>query len=255
MAYEQSNQRDLDRRGSPYEPQRANAPTGRTRALSNASTARNETNMQDYTRLRPQVPINEAVVSAFDKAETANHVPPELIAQITESVIKQLKSTGIESSYTPVPQTNTHPPPPLQQPAPQSPSTMSGCSPQLGSRNVDTPPSPQKHTHYPNGSPVASNQTFPPPQSPTRGLPGVHFHDRRTSSPLSQDSETPRSPARPKGPERLGTENNETTLEKIWGPLFDEQGHATKRIGQLLRGLAIHIVSYKHIYPYACNAD
>ena len=254
MAYAQSNQRDLDRRASPHDPQRVNAPTGRTRASSNASTARNDTSMQDHARLRPQVPINEAVVSAFDKAETANHVPPELIAQITESVIKQLKSSGIESSSTPVPQTNTHPPPPVQQSAPQSPSTMSGCSPQLGSRNVYTPPSPQKHTHYPNGSPVASNQTFPPPQSPTRDSASVH-HDRRTSSPLSQDSEITRSPTRPKGPERLGTENNETTLEKIWGPLFDEQGNATKRLGQLLRGLAIRIVSYKHIYCYVCNAD
>ena len=33
-----------------------------------------------------------------------------------------------------------------------------------------------------------------------------------------------------------------TTLEKIWGPLFDNDGHSTVRLGQLLRGLAVHIV-------------
>ena len=33
-----------------------------------------------------------------------------------------------------------------------------------------------------------------------------------------------------------------TTLEKIWGPLFDNDSHATARLGQLLRGLAVYIV-------------
>ena len=34
----------------------------------------------------------------------------------------------------------------------------------------------------------------------------------------------------------------ETTLEKVWGQLFDEVGNPTLRLGQLLRGLAVHIV-------------
>jgi hypothetical protein len=33
-----------------------------------------------------------------------------------------------------------------------------------------------------------------------------------------------------------------TTLEKIWGKLFEE-GKPTKRVGQLLRGIAVHLVS------------
>ena len=201
--------------------------------------------MQDHARFRPQVPINEAVVSAFDKAETANHVPPELIAQITESVIKQLKNNGISDSSTPVPQVAAHPPPPpVQQPVPQSPSTVSASSPPIGPRNVYTPPSPHKQqSQLPNGSPQVPSQTLPPPpQSPVRDRPTVSFQDRRASSPLSQSSTGSRSPSRPKGPERLSTGSNETTLEKIWGPLFDEHGKATKRLGQLLRGLAVHIV-------------
>lgn len=242
MAYEAS-QRDLDPRATLSDSYHSNATTTRIRASSNTSNARNDPGMQDHTGFKPQVPINEAVVSAFDKAETANHVPPELIAQITESVIKQLKASGISDSNTPVPQTNAYPPPPVQQPAPQSPSTMSGSSPPIGSRNVYTPPSPHKHPQYPSGSPQAPHQSFPPPQSPTRDRPTASFQDRSTSSPLSQSSTASLSPTRPKGPERLSTGTNETTLEKIWGPLFDEHGDATKRLRQLLQGLAIHIVS------------
>ena len=33
-----------------------------------------------------------------------------------------------------------------------------------------------------------------------------------------------------------------TTLENIWGSLFDKDGEPTARLGQLLRGLAMHIV-------------
>ena len=244
MAYEAS-QRDLDPRATLSDSYNSNAPTTRTRASSNGPSARYDTGMQDHTRLKPQMPVNDAVVSAFDKAETANHVPPELIAQITESVIKQLKTSGISDSNTPVPQSNAHPPPPVQHSAPHSPSTMSGSSPPIGSRNVYTPPSPHKHPQYPNGSPQAPQQSFAAPLSPTKDRPTASFQDRRTSPPLSQGSTASHSPARPKGPERLSTGSNETTLEKIWGPLFDEHGDATKRLGQLLRGLAIHIVSVK----------
>ena len=34
-----------------------------------------------------------------------------------------------------------------------------------------------------------------------------------------------------------------TALENIWGPLFGEGCHPTARLSQLLRGLAVHIVS------------
>ena len=33
-----------------------------------------------------------------------------------------------------------------------------------------------------------------------------------------------------------------TTLEKIWQPLFTEDGRPTFRLGQFLRGIALHIV-------------
>jgi predicted phosphohydrolase len=48
--------------------------------------------------------------------------------------------------------------------------------------------------------------------------------------------------ARPKPPSRETTLTEMTTLEKIWGKLFEE-GRPTKRLGQLLRGIAVHLVS------------
>lgn len=41
-------------------------------------------------------------------------------------------------------------------------------------------------------------------------------------------------------PARASTENM-TTLEKIWGKMFDD-GQPTPRLSQLLRGIAVHLV-------------
>ncbi|KAI4104296.1 MAG: hypothetical protein LQ339_003915 [Xanthoria mediterranea] len=208
------------------------------------STARSESVMPEHPRLQTQ-PIKEAVGNAFQ-----SDVPPELIAQITQSVLNQLKTSGMESSAaTPVPPPSAKypPPPPLQQPMPQSPSTASASSPPMPTR-VFTPPSPHKHTDYPShGSPSSQSGVFPAPthspqepRSPIREPQTSSFYERRTSSPLSQSSES--SNARPKGPARLSTMTEETTLEKIWGQLFNEAGRPTPRLGQFLRGLAVHII-------------
>ncbi|KAL8736461.1 MAG: hypothetical protein Q9166_000253 [cf. Caloplaca sp. 2 TL-2023] len=209
------------------------------------SAARSEATMPDRgARVQPQ-PINDAIGSAFQ-----SDVPPELIAQITANVLNQLKTSGIESTTTPVDppsQTKYPPPPPVQRPVPQSPSTLSGSSPPMHTR-MFTPPSPQKHSDCPNhGSPMSQSAVFPAPthspqepRSPDRESQTSSFYERRTSSPLSQTSES--SSTRPKGPARLSTMTEETTLEKIWGQLFDEQGHPTNRLGQFLRGLAVHII-------------
>ena len=198
--------------------------------------------MADQARYtRSQQPVDEAVSSAFNTADTAHHVPPELIAQITESVIKQLKTTAVgESGTTPIPQgQNNYPPPPVHQPVPLSPSTISGSSPPTVNRKVYTPPSPQKNSDYTGHSSPPPSTAYPQPHSP-RETPAAHFGERRASSPLSQGSET--SHTRPKGPVRLSTGKEETTLEKIWGQLFDEECHPTTRLGQFLRGLAVHII-------------
>jgi hypothetical protein len=46
----------------------------------------------------------------------------------------------------------------------------------------------------------------------------------------------------PRFTSRLSTSEETTTLEKIWGSLFDKDGQPTTRLSQLLRGLAMHIV-------------
>ena len=213
-----------------------------------ASTARRGSMMPEQNRYAPpQKPIDEAVTKAFDKAgaETSNNIPPDLIAQITQSVIKQLQTGGGLDGSTPVPpQKSFSPPPPsMHHPAPLSPSTASGASQNMPNR-VYTPPSPIKHSDYPNQDPSQSQPGYIPDSLPSpRQEKAAYLNSRRSSSPHSQTSESSdRAHVRPKGPARLSTSKEETTLEKIWGQLFDEDGRATKRLGQFLRGLAVHIV-------------
>ena len=211
------------------------------------SAARHRPAMPDQHRYAPpQKPIDEAVSNAFDRAgaETSNYVPPELIAQITQNVIKQLQTGGGLDASTPIPPSQSRfspPPPPMHQPVPLSPSTASGTSPNLPNR-VYTPPSPHKHQDYPSHtSPVS--QSGPMADNHQGEHRPAHFTPRRSSSPLSHNSDaSDKVYTRPKGPSRLSTGKEETTLEKIWGQLFDEDSHPTVRLGQFLRGLAVHIV-------------
>lgn len=228
------------------------AQTSKQRPKSQAY-ARDDSAMPERSHVAPPQKVDEAVNSAFDRAgkETQNYVPPELIAQITQNVIKQLQSGGLDAS-TPIPSQNRFsPPPPIQQPVPLSPSTASGTSTSMPNRPVYTPPSPQKHQDYPNHSSPESTTRFTMPEgppSPTLPKTAQFSPRRRSSSPQSQMSEPVEKPTRPKGPSRLSTSKEETTLERIWGQLFDEEGHPTARLGQLLRGLAVHIVRSKIQY-------
>jgi hypothetical protein len=43
-------------------------------------------------------------------------------------------------------------------------------------------------------------------------------------------------------PTRSMTDEEETVVEKMWQPLFDEAGMPTARLGQVLRGLALHLI-------------
>lgn len=243
------------------------------------SLSRHGSSMPDHNRYAPpQKPIDEAVSNAFDRAGAENpnyDVPPELIAQITQNVIKQLQTGGGLEGSTPIPSQSRFSPPAPQQPVPISPSTASGTSLNMSTR-LYTPPSPPRHSDLPNyTSPQSQSGCLPDkPQSPrlersaqsqSGRLPdkpqsprldrSAHLSPRRSPSPsYSQTSESSeKAYTRPKGPSRLSTSKEETTLEKIWGQLFDEESHPTNRLGQFLRGLAIHIVCcisrVEHPYP------
>ena len=229
---------------------------------SKPSRPRSRQSSRDRSDSQPQQPINEAVSSALhDKMDMSSSIPPELVAQITESVLKQIQSTTLngglsmpsQQPFYPPPPTQQHvplhQPTPTQQPIPISPSTThSGNSPPNPTRNVYTPPSPQKNPDYVivgSTQPTPEPTTYAQPPSPPRQPYVPHSDEQRSASRASvtsHSSET-KSHARPRGPARLSTSKEETTLEKIWGQLFDEQGNATARLGQFLRGLAIHLVS------------
>ena len=217
------------------------------------SDAHQGSTMPDPNRYAPPNKVDEAVTSAFDRAgaETKNNASTELIDKITQ----QLQSSGLDGTTPAPPQPHySTPPPPIQQPVPLSPSTASGASTNMPNR-VYTPPSPQKHPDYPTHPSPESHMRYAPDgvQSPTqsRAAQSQFSPPRRSSSPQSQASDTAADkPDRPNGPSRLSTSKEETTLERIWGQLFDEEGNPTTRLSQFLRGLAVHIVCLITSYKY-----
>ena len=66
--------------------------------------------------------------------------------------------------------------------------------------------------------------------------------DLRTTSQDPTSKSNDRYSSNPRCPSRLSTNEETTTLQKIWGSLFDEDCQPTARLGQLLQGLAMHIV-------------
>ena len=197
---------------------------------------------------QPRRPIAEAVNHAFDDARVPG-ISQEVMAQITQNVIEQLKKSGtLGGAQTPTvpahphplqPPTPQHPPPAQQQhfQPPPSPSMNSNGSPPPPSRNNFTPPSPSKHTEqYPPDSPhsktsAAAGAATSPMRTP---------EERRPSSRTSNRSDT--KELRPKPVAREPSSKEETTLEKIWGQLFDMENVPTARLKQFLRGLAVHLV-------------
>ncbi|KIW63308.1 hypothetical protein PV04_10164 [Phialophora macrospora] len=184
-------------------------------------------------------PINEAVTSAFNTTEATStaSLPPDLLqqltSQITANVLQQLKASSL-----PLP---THQPPALGSHMDASSSTAG--SPPLDRATVYTPPSPHRYADD-TGAGQPSPQ-FPAPSSQTSYRVPSPINDRRAISPLSQPgqvSESETNESRPKGPKRMSTGGDATILERVWGQLFTEQGQATPRLGQFLRGIAVHLI-------------
>ena len=231
-----------------------------TQERSPRSPPPGETSSRRTSTSRPmsrQGPINEAVSDAFQDANAANTISPEMLDRITQSVIQKL---GLENLTPTAPHQSQFPAaPPLAAPnrdshPPLSPSTThSGTSPTLQNR-VMTPPSPHRQPDYlgpASPSLPPPSRATEPPMSPNRNPRQATLSPNRSSSPVSQVSDDSNDyvgqASRPRGPVRLHTGLEMTTLEKIWGALFNEQGKATLRLGQFLRGLATHIVG--HAFP------
>ncbi|KAL1956924.1 hypothetical protein VTO42DRAFT_6671 [Malbranchea cinnamomea] len=177
---------------------------------------------------------------------SSSYLSPEIISQITATVIQQLKSMNFQNNAGPLQQQQQQQPPPRSpqtphpsqnpslSPFPLSASTQSDYSPSTAHTKVYTPPSPYK----------SSEEQFysspPPGQVPHRSHSRMH---RRPTPEQDKSSYGGGMEAK----ERLGQASRrvareETTMEKIWGHLFDRDGKPTHRLGQFLRGIAVHLI-------------
>lgn len=190
--------------------------------------------------------IDNAVSSAFHSSGSPGYLSPEVLSQITATVIQQLKTTGLDNlqgSGTPPPRSQSQQPP------------------------WQTDGSLRLHAESPPAIPLQRSSSIPPPNSASDNIhtgnfqpyvsPGytsdIHLSPKPTPDPLvnrrgsisSQGSDrshhSHHKAERPKPPDRDATVMEMTTLERIWGKLF-EDGKATKRLGQFLRGIAVHLV-------------
>ena len=174
-------------------------------------------------------PIFDSVNSAFDNSTAAKQVDPDIIAQITEQVRNQVLDSlkGIVPQPTPGLPKSSAPEQSFFQRSPTNSTT-----PSIPPRDVYTPPSPHRHDSADSSA----------PQSPLRDPRVSAFRDElksRSKEPLADGFvDASRRPP----PQRQTTSDEETTLERIWQPLFDADGNPTTRLGQFLRGLAIHII-------------
>ncbi|PYH44869.1 uncharacterized protein BP01DRAFT_357218 [Aspergillus saccharolyticus JOP 1030-1] len=186
--------------------------------------------------------INEAVNSAFRQAETPAYLSPDVVSQITATVIQQLKATGLDGLHSeqqpPASSPQWAPPPPQSTGPTYGEPTYPTAAPQAA-----PPPPPPKvgpdHSDYPTPVPPAGRPVSPHLYPGASSGPST---DRR-GSPASQVSDHNHTvdSSRPKPPSRDVTVTEMTTLEKIWGKLF-VKGKPTERLGQLLRGVAVHLI-------------
>ncbi|KAL1792784.1 hypothetical protein ACET3X_009291 [Alternaria dauci] len=177
-----------------------------------------------------QQPLKSAIGHAFEKSDAARVVDPHLIAQITEqvkkSVLDEIKSSGMAG--TTLPQAVPASP---QQWSPPSPVSTSNSIPP---RDVYTPPSP-KRTDFPRQPSPERDPLYRDPL--LDGNSDIPTPRPERSAPAERE----RPSARPGPGPRMMTEDY-TPIEKMWQRLFEADGQPLPRLGQLLRGLALHLI-------------
>lgn len=245
-------------------PYQAEGARSRSRASSSARATYD--NYQTTSQ-----PIHDAVTNVFDSSSgAASRVPPDIVKQLTEDikaeVLQTLKQSGLLSPQTQQPpqQINfpqTTPLAPQPQPyIPHSP-TSTDTTKSIPTRPVHTPPSPARRSS--NGSSLPDHHLpqdlHHPSVDGTREDLSGRYGDRTENVPLrrtetssfssrqvprdrsAEDSDSSRR--RPPHISRHMTDEEETVVEKMWQPLFSSDGKPTPRLGQFLRGLALHLVS------------
>ncbi|KAK7518560.1 hypothetical protein IWZ03DRAFT_149278 [Phyllosticta citriasiana] len=244
MAYEHrtydSTAYDLSRHDSTNSITRDHvSPVDRPGSRPRLSRAPFSDRSQNSPRISPQdsQPVKEAVNDHLRRSGAISQLDPSIVAQITEEVRKQV----IDSLRGPG-----------QQPSPKpSPNQTSADPP----RDVYTPPSPSRNENeYPVSprspvSPSSSAQDLHRRSSPKeRGDQLAKNGGVRAASSLvasdhgSLDGTNAQQPSR-SSPYARSAEIEETAIEKTWRPLFDSEGQPTARLGQFLRGLALHLIN------------
>ncbi|KAJ5772998.1 hypothetical protein N7457_007894 [Penicillium paradoxum] len=215
-------------------------------------------NAEPYIYPQPQRPsstntgnFDDAVNSAVHNSGPTGYLTPEVLSQITATVIQQLKTTGLDNlqgSSAPPPRSQS------QQPSWQTDSYLQGLvnqsppiEPPQRSSSIPPPSSFSDNTHagsFPPYVPSGFASDGPPDLKPTP-CPSADTASVGSSSFSSQSSEhsqySSHKPERPRPPDREATVVEMTTFERYWGKLF-EDGKATKRLGQFLRGIAVHLI-------------
>lgn len=217
---------------------------GRSRAPSSAPPPK-------LQHPQPQRPAQETVSNAHEQADTSTQVNPDLVAQITEQVIASLKLSGvpIQAEPTKEPDHRKDSDVDFGEATPRAEYTHSSAH--AGPpRNIMTPPQSYTSSNVSSTEPDVRAAQFDGGGF-GKGFPDLHhpsYDDDEMESPKhTSPRRTQRSPLRteiprPK-PVAQVSDDDFTTLEKVWQPLFGNDGNATPRLGQFLRGLALHIVS------------
>lgn len=153
-----------------------------------------------------------------------NGVSPELMERITEQITEKVKKELFEH-FKQTGNIEEPKPTPMQRAASNKSNSTSSPPPPI--RRVYTPPSPAQvpQNHSPPMGPSRS-----PPASPLDKPSGVRFSN--------QDPKV----NRPSAGLRTYSSLELSTIDKRWGRLFDNEGSPTERLGQILRGLANHLI-------------
>lgn len=205
----------------------------RSRANSNAR----------YSSVNTSTPLHTAVNSAVRNADTSSQVDPNLVAHITEQVTKNvinaMKASGMTGSPSASETSETVHPSSFMNTGSDSRNSQSPANSTPTSLPPRyTPPSPIGIYDGPNDRSASPETFYSEPGTNSNDTPRPTWHRDRQRSP-SRNDDTPIT--RPNLP-RAATAIHETTvLENVWQPLF-EGGIPTARLGQFLRGIAIHLV-------------
>ncbi|KAJ5513187.1 hypothetical protein N7463_002739 [Penicillium fimorum] len=220
----------------PQVPQTGSAPSLNPESYSYPESQRSSPNSTGH--------IDDAVSSAFHNSGSTGYLSPDVLSQITATVIQQLKTTGLDNlqgSGAPPPRSQSQQPP-WQKEAYLRPNAESSAIPPLRSSSIP-PPSSTDNIHPVNFQPYVSSGYASDSRLSPKPTPESVVERRGSISSQSSDRShhSHHKAERPKPPDRDATVMEMTTLERIWGKLF-EDGKATKRLGQFLRGIAVHLI-------------